>query len=479
MNWGGFAGGFAQGFGSGVNMVTKFDEIAKKGEIEKVRTQAMTEAKAAHAADVESRIQDNSQPQNIAVTKGVTGQPAAEATAQPVALPAAPQATAPIKPEDEDRPMTRRRVLSEPAAQPEAKPIAAPTQSAPAQPAARGLPFVVGGKGYATREEARAAAEKDTPDEMHFFRKKAIPNIQKKMIELGYLDDAERLGDWAEKQENQEYARNWMKADQYARAGDIKNAGKYFAKLYGKFDDGISLVGEPEEMKDEGGNITGFKINLRNSEGKEFSQVVTPQDIMTRGSAMLSPIEKFKLDYARQQEADKMAAQSKLDIAKEQRALQIDNYKAARDNIYAKGLKKVENQYQTERDIRQQENAIEKLTIEKQLDAANASTKVRREVGAKVDALRGAGYGDDFINGVLPSLLGVGEYKKAMSPEDAKLKIRGELMANDRAFQKMTEQERAAEVGRVMEFVYGKPGNAAAPRSAAPTGPSYPPVWRP
>lgn len=193
---------------------------------------------------------------------------------------------------------------------------------------------------------------------------------------------------------------------------------------------------------------------------------------------MLSPIEKFKIDYARQQKADEMAAQYKMDVAKEQRALQADNYKAARDNIYTKGLRQLDNQFQSQRDYRQQQDRIELKTIESQLESANASSKVRREVGAKVDALRVAGYSDEFINGVLPSLLGVGEYKKAMSPEDAKLKIRGELMSNDREFQEMTETERAAEVGRVMEFVYGKPGNAAAPRSAAPTGPSYPPVWR-
>lgn len=478
MNWGGFAGGFAQGFGSGVNMVTKFDEIAKKGQIEKVRTQAMTEAKAAHAADVESRIQDNSKSQNPAASMGVTGQPAAEATAQPAAPPAAPQATAPIKPEDEDRPMTRRRVLSEPAAQPEAKPIAAPTQSAPAQPAAIGLPFVVDGKGYATREDARAAAAKLAKSEDHYIRQNVVPRMQQVYIDQGNIEMADAWGKWAEERDNKAVMKEWAGAFRAAQMGNFEKAADHVFELYKRYDDGITPLSKTT-VKDDQGNVTGFNVKLkREATGEEYSQFIDKKSLTEMGLSALSPQAMFETQFKRQQAADEAAAKAKAEAVTAQRNLQIDNYKAERDNRYARGLKQVENQYQTERDIRNQQDRVELKTLESQLDAANASSKVRREVGAKVDALRGAGYGEEFINGVLPSLLGVGEYKKAMSPEDAKLKIRGELMSNDRAFQKMTEEQRAAEVGRVMEFVYGKPTTTPRANSQA-TPPSSPPVWRP
>lgn len=474
MNWGGFAGGFSQGLNSGLSMGQKINDLIRLDKVEKVRTQALAEADAKRESEINSTIQDNSGG-NPAATMGVTGHPAATNQAPsttPKMLPVAedamtadqPSAAKPIAPQDEDRPITRRRVLAEqPSITPNTKPATATAAPVAAQ---AGLPFVVGGKGYATRQEARAAAEKAVPDKMHFFAKTAIPRIQEKMIELGDIDAADKLGKWAEDRENQEYARNWMKLDLATRSGDFKNAAKQFVSLYKKFDDGVELVGDPEEIKSEGGDITGFKVNLKNTEGKEYSMVVTPQDILTRGAAMLSPIEKFKLDYAKQQSADEAVAKGKAEMAKEERALLVDNYKAERNN-----------RYQSQRDVRQQGDAIERMTLQQQLEEAGASQRVQREVGAKVDLLRSAGRSEQFINEVLPELLGVGSYKKALSPEDAKLKIRGELMANDRDFQRMTEAQRQTQVNEVMKFVYG---GTATPRAqgTTTTPQGSPPVWR-
>lgn len=475
MNWGGFAGGFAQGFNNGVSMGKTIGEVMKQKKIEDVRAQGIAEAQAARTAAVDGAIKEGGSA-NPAATMGVSGQPAAEATAQPAAQPA-PQPAAPIKPEDEDRPITRRRVLSEPAAT-EAKPIAAPTQSAPAQPAAGGLPFIVGGKGYATREEARAAADKATPDVMQFMSKTLVPRMQQAYIEQGNVEMADAWGKWAEERDNKAAMKEWAGAFRAAQMGNFEKAADHVFELYKRYDDGITPLSKTT-VKDDQGDVTGFNVKLkREATGEEYDQFIDKKSLTEMGLSALSPQAMFETQFKRQQSADEAAAKAKAEAVTAQRNLQIDNYKAERDNRYAKGLKQVDNQYQAERDIRQQNNAIEKLTIEKQLEAANASTKVRREVGAKVDALRGAGYGEEFINGVLPSLLGVGEYKKAMSPEDAKLKIRGELMSNDRAFQKMTEEQRAAEVGRVMEFVYGKPTTTPRANSQA-TPPSSPPVWRP
>lgn len=464
MNWGGFAGGFAQGFSNGVTMGKTIDTALKQKKIDDVRAQGLAEAQAVRAAEVDSKVQESggSAP---AASVGVTGQPAA--------------ASVTIKPEDEDRPLTRRRVLSEPATAPAAQQDAAIAgQATPATPATAGLQYTFGGKTYATRDEARAAADKATPDVMHFMSKTLVPRMQQAYFEQGNVEMADAWGKWAEDRDNKAAMKDWAGAFRAAQLGDFEKAADHVFDLYKRYDDGITPLSK-ETVKDNRGNVTGFNVRLkRDATGEEYSQFIDKRSLTEMGLSALSPQAMFETQFKRQQAADEAAAKNAAEIAKEQRALQADNYKAARDNIYTKGLRQLDNQFQSQRDYRQQQDRIELKTIESQLESANASSKVRREVGAKVDALRVAGYSDEFINGVLPSLLGVGEYKKAMSPEDAKLKIRGELMANDREFQKMTEPERAAEVGRVMEFVYGKPGNAAAPRSTAPTGPSYPPVWR-
>lgn len=487
MNWGGFAGGFAQGFNNGVSMGKTIGEVMKQKKIEDVRAQGIAEAQAARAAAVDGSIKDGS-TSNPAATVGVSGQPAAPAApeAKPQTLPLAEDpmtadqkpAQQPIKPSDEDRPLTRRRVLSEPAEQPETKPIAAPTQASPAQAAASGLPFMVGGKGYATREEARAAADKATPDVMHFMSKTLVPRMQQAYIEQGNVEMADAWGKWAEEKDNKAAMKEWAGAFRSAQMGNFEKAADHVFELYKRYDDGITPLSK-KTVKDNQGNVTGFNVRLkREATGEEYDQFIGKKELTEMGLSALSPQAMFEAQFKRQQSADEAAAKSAADDKKAQRDLEIDNYKAARDNVYAKGLKQVDNQLQTQRDDRQQAFAIEKMTIEKQMDAANASSKVRREVGAKVDALRGAGYGEEFINGVLPSLLGVGEYKKATSPEDAKLKIRGELMLSDSKFKKMTEEQRAIEVDRVMEFVYGKPTTTPRANSQA-TPPSSPPVWRP
>lgn len=464
MNWGGFAGGLSQGFHSGVSMAKTFNDLSKERKVEEARAKGLAEMQAAKAAAIDGAIQENNGgTTNPAVNVGITGNPAS--------------APVTIKPEDEDRPLTRRRVLAE--QEPSTSTPSTPEMAA--SPGNTGLPFVVGGKGYATRDEARAAAEKVIPDDITLLRKTMVPQMQKVYIEQGNVEMADAWGKWAEDKENRANMQDWASAYKASIAKDYKAAKQHMANIHKRYDDGLDLVEDgDDEIKDKDGNIIGFKIKMKRKDSGEITeQVVNPSELVNYGLMALSPQALFETQWKRQQAADQAAAEEKAQIRKEQRGLQVDNYKAARDNIYTKGLRQLDNQFQTQRDARQQQDRIEMKTIESQLEAANSSSKVRREVGAKVDALRGAGYSDEFINGVLPSLLGVGEYKKAMSPEDAKLKIRGELMANDRAFQKMTEPERAAEVGRVMEFIYGKPGNtAAAPRSAAPSGSSYPPVWR-
>ena len=496
MNWGGFAGGFAQGFGSGINMVTKFDELAKKGQIEKMRAQGIAEAQAAYNADVESRIQDNSQAQNQAVSGGITGKPAEQVTAPsgqpteslvqnpekatgatvtPVAAPTKFSSVEP-KPQDEDRSITIQRAKTEPSRAIADAPAPGTATATPTSFQA-GLPFVVNGKGYATREEARAAAKKSGPDMLHFMYTTAFPKEIEARIAVGDVDGAEKLQALVDSKQGK--IANKLFADGYnaiAFSGDVNGGIKKLGEFYNKYvNDGVEWLGG-EEGQDGKINI---RLKQKGSDTESTMQITRGQ--LMRMALAYNPAELVKQNLVDFREAESAAAKSAAELKKREADLQADLY---REQYQQKGrlqLKGVENQYQTQRDARQQENAIELKTIESQLQDAGASQRVQREVGAKVQVLRGASYSDEFINGVLPELLGVGNYKKAMPPEDAKLKIRGELMANDRDFQKMTEAQRQAQVNEVMKFIYSGTSNGTTPGKTGST--STPqgglPVWRP
>ena len=486
MNWGGLAGGFAQGFGNGLSIGKSVNDAMKQKKIEDVRAQGIAEAQAARAAAVDGAIQENKGGgTNPAATGGITGQPAsadATATTKPELSPSVkPQASPtvsptypmaedpmtadkPIKPEMEDKPITRRRVLSE---QPEQK-------AAPATPAQTGLPFVVGGKGYATREEARAAAEKATPDVMTFMSKTLVPKMQQVYLEQGDMEKADAWGKWAEDRDNKEAMKEWAGAYRAAQIGNFEKAADHVFNLYKRYDDGITPLSK-ETVKDNQGNVTGFNVRLkRDATGEEYSQFIDKKQLTEMGLSALTPQAMFETQFKRQQAADQAAANHATEMAKEDRQFKRDIYKDDRNFGQQVQLKKIDSQEQAARDARQQDNAIEKMTIEKQLDEAKVSTKIRREVGAKVQALREAGYSEEFINGALPAILGVGDYKKATSPEEARRLAHSDRMKSDPMYSRKSADEQKKILDQDMALVFGGVKPTAGPRAGLPAAPAAP-----
>lgn len=493
MNWGGFAGGFAQGFNNGVSMGKTIDTVMKQKKIDDVRAQGLAEAQAARAAAVDSAIQDNSQAPQPAATMGVTGQPSPSVSPAPAAKPQAsamaedpmtadkPVAAKPIAPQDEDRPITRSRVLAEqPTITPNAQP--APASQAKTTAPQAGLPFVVGGKGYATREEARAAAEKAAPDVMQFMSKTLVPKMQQVYMEQGDIEKAEAWGKWAEDRESKAAMKEWAGAYRAAQIGNFEKAADHVFELYKRHDDGITPLSK-ETVKDNAGNVTGFNVRLkRDATGEEYSQFIDKRTLTEMGLSALSPQAMFEATFKRQQEADKAAMESAAAQAKEDRQFRRDIYKDDRNFGQQKELKKIESDAALAREERQQDNALERMTIEKQLDAANTSSKIRREVGAKVDALRSAGYSEEFINGALPAILGVGDYKKATSPEEARRLAHSDRMKSDPMYSRKSAEEQKKILDQDMQLVFGGMKPTATPRSSgAPATPSRQgtPVYNP
>lgn len=450
MNWGGFAGGLAQGVQGGVSMIRNLDGIIKERKVSEMRAQGMAEAQAAREAAINDSIKGGAP----AAVNGLTGQPAEV----PAAAPAETQTT-PSNPAGLDRPSATAAPVAQSSAQPPtgsgAKAVAseAPAPITPQSAPAQGLPFSVNGKGYATREEARAAAEKSTPGVMDFVGKPFIDRMQQVYLEQGNVEMADAWGKWAEDKQNKAAMKEWSSAFRAAQFGNFEKAADHVFNLYKQYDDGITPLSK-ETVKDKDGNITGFNVKLKNDKsGEEYSQFIDKKALTELGLSALSPPQMFEQQFKRQQQADQAAAE----LAKENRAFQRD---------IAKGDRKFEQEKQME-GIKAG-NAIEKMTIEKQLDAANASTKVKREVGAKVQALKDAGYTDEFINGVLPGIIGVGEYKKATSPEEARRLAHSDRMKSDPMYGRKSADEQQKILDQDMKLIYGgvKPSSTQSPAAA-------------
>lgn len=477
MNWGGFAGGFASGFAGGVKMGGTINDLLKQDKIEKVRKQGISEANAARAASVDSSIKET--PSNPAAggLPGTKVQSDTTTPSNPAGLQPSGAVTAPVQTSEavatplpapgegakaiaSEAPKQITPHTAEPAS---AMPAQPGSTAAPAagQPAASGLPFTVGGKGYATREEARAAAEKQAPGVMEFMSKTLVPRMQQAYIEQGNIEMADAWGKWAEEKDNKAAMKEWANAYRAAQMGNIEKAADHVFNLYKRYDDGITPMSK-EVVKDKAGNITGFNVRLKtDSSGEERTQFIGKRELTEMGLSALAPPQMFEAQFKRQQEADKTAAQFAGQEAKDNRTFvrEVTKEKMKEDRADA-------------RDKSKQQHEIEKMTIEKQLDAANASTKVKREVGAKVEALRSAGYSDDFINGVLPEIVGVGSYKRATSPDEARRLAHSDRMKSDPMYSRKSAADQQKILDQDMKLIYGgvKPSNA--PAAAAPATPA-------
>ena len=217
-----------------------------------------------------------------------------------------------------------------------------------------------------------------------------------------------------------------------------KAVTEYIGKYYNKYvNDGIDFV--DAEFTNDGQILITTK---RKDDGTENKLPPMSRGTLLRLMGAHNPVKYMQSTLEEAVDAEKQGAKTRSDIAKEDRKFNQD---------------------------------IEKMTIEKQLDAANVGAKERRQLNSKIEALRGAGYSQDFINGALPSLLGIGDYRKGASPEEARRLAHSDRMKNDRKYAKMGTEEQRSIIDKDMLIIYagGKPTSttgAGAPATPAATG---------
>ena len=438
MNWGGFAGGFAQGFNQTFDSkgLTRY-MLSPEYRQAKIMEQANAEAKAAEGAPTMV---------DTAKSGGISGQ-------QESVQPAAPAPAAEVPKVD---------ATATPSVAPE--PTTTPMQDAPTATPGSGIKAVVADQQTsATPQASQAPAEQPVTQQAmaqtagiagqqpqqakpatkspaaveDFLYSKVLPIARNKFVEAGDLDAADRLDKQMESAKGKAAISLYGKAYNALTYGnDVNKAVQLFGEYYNRFvDDGVDFT-KGEITKD--GQIA---ITTKNkADGKEGSLTMSRGQLLRMGMAY-NPVELFKMNLTEAQEAEKAGAKNRADIAKEDRQFNRD---------------------------------IEKMTIKDQLDAANVGAKERRAMNTKIEALRAAGYSEDFINRSMPAILGIGD-KKATSPDEARRLAYADRLKSDHMFGRKSKEERDRIISEDMGIVFagGKPSDmpaAPAPATTAAAG---------
>lgn len=299
------------------------------------------------------------------------------------------------------------------------------------------------GNKFANEAEARGAAEKSAPSVDDFYVKNVVPKIAETYLKQGNMEQAEKWNSWAQEKNTKTGMKHWTKALQAGQMGDFKSYADNMVKAYntpGYYDDGLEADGY-DLVKDKEGNTTGMTLNLRNkSTGEKFSQTIRGQEDMVKmGIGLLDPANAFKTTQAAVTAAQTAKAKAAEGDLKFKRDVYRDDRKGER---------------QAQADDRRANSAMDRLVTGKQLDQAGKTAAV----DAKANALRKAGYSDDFVKQAMPQLLGLGDYKKAAPPEEVRRMLH-QARLSDFNYTRKTPEEQAAIINQDLSLINGAGSN--------------------
>lgn len=306
-------------------------------------------------------------------------------------------------------------------------------------PAGEGLPsqYEVGGQTFASRDEARRHAETKAPSKMDAFTELAVPRIREAYLAQGNIEMANYWDDFAKSRQGDRYIKNWARGFMALQSGDFTTASKMAGQLLRQVDPNLELAGADGEM-DANGNMVGLNMKVRDRESGHVSDVRLDAESFVQLYNANNP-QAFAESMASQMA---QATQARLADAQEERKhgrqLQRDTH---------------QHNLNVRRDAFQHEGRVELETIKGQIRDASE----RRKLDQQMEALRQAGYSDQFVNSVLPSLLGVdssGPYRKGPSPEETAAQLYNERMRNDYSFAGLSEAERQQRIREDMSAIY-------------------------
>jgi len=448
MNWGGFAGGFAQGFNQtfdskGLTRYMLSDEYQNSKAMSNALEKAQSEIAAKNTVqNAQQGGISGGQNATLAEEQAPSAEPAKVEAPQPAATTPPPVeaagATTPGNPAPETATTGSgiKAIVSDQAAR-QTTPQSAPETTTPAAQPVTQQAMARNGGVAVTQPKAEAKPE-TTP----------VESLQQRQMQIaietfrsqGQFDMANKLQEQFDSKRGREAVELFSKGWNELTVGNNpkKAVTEYIGKYYNKYvNDGIDFV--DAEFTNDGQILITTK---RKDDGTENKLPPMSRGTLLRLMGAHNPVKYMQSTLEEAVDAEKQGAKTRADIAKEDRTFNRD---------------------------------IEKMTIKDQLDAANIGAKERRQLNSKIEALRGAGYSQDFINGALPSLLGIGDYRKGASPEEARRLAHSDRMKNDRKYAKMGTEDQRAVIDKDMLIIYagGKPTSttgAGAPATPAATG---------
>lgn len=468
MNFGAFAGGLSQGFHNGVSMAKTIRDVIKEQKLQDLRERGWAEAERQRAQIVSDMIKEQGVP---APTSSGSGNQQAPDGATATAVPApGPVETRPLPPvglkppavgasadgnagEEEARStmppsvstQTPSSVQPTPAqakaAQPE--PQASPQQSVSGQGVNGNIPgqpgFWVNGQRYDTREQARAAADKAAPSAMDFFMKNAVPQIAQQYMVNGDPTTAKAWTDYAESQSGKRAIKDWAAA--YS-APDFDTAATRFGKYYtDHINDGVDYAGHKMLTKDDGTQVAVVTLKDKTS-GKTTEIELTREKMLALGGAN-NPQKLFEMEQARQREAEKMKMEARLKAQERSEKRQDDLV-----------LKQYEHDRTDRREILKQDRLDARERIKSAAGLDEARGKAQLGIDTKIDALIGAGYGEDEIKRMMPAIVGAGDHKKTTDPTERRALIASDLVKNDPRFSSKPIEQQNKQIDDLMSVIY-------------------------
>lgn len=320
--------------------------------------------------------------------------------------------------------------------------------------------YSVGDQQFSDQASATKAAESQVGSLEDFYQKVAAPKIYEQYLEID-PEKAQAWKDWNDNQQVKTAQKHWAQAITKANMGDFDGFGKSLVKAYntrGYLDDGTEVT-DWKTLKDGDGNVTGAMLTFKGPDGKEFSQAVNGmEDAYRMGVQLLAPDQVFNLGW------QEIQAAKKAQIAAGQESIK------QRGRVQLEGLRQQGRQaVQTQRDSA----AMDRVQTKAQLDEAAAG----RKADAKVQALRKAGYSEDFIKQSMPAILGLGDYKKAAAPEEVRRMLH-QARLGDFSYQRKSPEEQAKIIEQDMTLIGGA-GATANPMSRGMQGQGAPAAGAP
>lgn len=496
MNFGGFAGGFAQGFNNGVHMAKTIRDVIKERKLQDLREQGMAEAEAQRAKSVQDMVKENGvaeQPTSGPVTNETpkvetpevaTTSPVRQGTVETQSIQAMPpgvgassegaageaEAMANAK-KPAPTPMDPR-AAAEKAVQPggtytprwEGDPgpdkVVQPTPQQGV--AATGVvkkpsgKFSVNGETYDTREQAMAAAEKAAPSAHELFMKNTVPKLAAQYVVNGEPEKAKAWTDYSESVNGKRAIKDWAAA---YTAPDFDTAAARFGKYYTEhINDGVDYTGHKMLTREDGTQVAIVTLKDK-ATGKAMEMEMTREKMLALGGAN-NPQKLFEQEQAKQAAAEKMKYEAGLK-AQERKAKREDEF--TMEEFKAGKQRSIEEMKQDRLDRRE--------GIKGEREIAREGAKVNSKIDAQVEALRDAGYPDEEIKRMMPSLVGAGEHKKTTDPTERRALVASDLLKNDARFGRMTKDEQNKRIDDMMGVIYGdekKPkAEDAKPKSSA------------